>query len=326
MRKEGSPTFLRTLVVLLAVTEVALFFGVGTVPPQSLLARSARCERPSAAADSLNDDGPRFTTGDDASCAAHAAPPFWTLGVAVVTDKVTMSPASISMSHAYQFAYERYLRPRRCEKLDVLEIGLGCGMPYKDEGGVEVPKYLQAGHSIPIWLAFLPRAKVNIFEYGKDCAHDFMEKDPLKIGEPLRTRVKMFIGDQSKEADLLKAMDEIGPQDIIIDDGGHSMMQQEVSLRVLFKFLKPGGFCACRCRTLSSARRVPHPFIPPLRLLSPTDILEDLQSSYSWMDPAWHDKPGALSHILGAAPRFPHPLSSHLRQGNLMGWWTISQK
>lgn len=290
-----APTCTRTLVILLALAEVALFLGFGaSAPPPPSAARPLRCERPTS--DALNT--PHFTTGDDDACAAHAAPSFWAMGIAVVTDKVTVSGATaISMSHSYQFAYERYLRPRRCEKLDVLEIGLGCGMPYKDESGREVPSYMQAGHSVPLWLAFLPRATLNMFEYSEKCARDFFANDPLKIGEPLRTRVKMFLGDQSKDADLLTAMAAMGPQDIIIDDGGHSMMQQEVSLRVLFKFLKPGGICALiapRAHNVvhrgvrRNANRSPPP-VPPQ-----PDILEDLQTSYSWMDPAWHDKPGAL--------------------------------
>ena len=47
----------------------------------------------------------------------------------------------------------------------------------------------------------------------------------------------------------------------------------------------------CRPPTTHTlARLTPQP-------LSRADILEDLQTSYSWMDPAWHDKPGDIGMV-----------------------------
>ena len=151
-----------------------------------------------------------------------------------MTDKVTLP----SGGHTYQFAYERYLRPRRCDALQMLEIGLGCGMWYGGSGG-----RVAEGHSVPLWLAFLPRATLNVFEFQAECAVSFMATDPLNVG-PALSRVKMFTGDQSNDADLINALNIMGPQDIIIDDGGHSMKQQQTSLRILLPFVKPGGICA----------------------------------------------------------------------------------
>jgi hypothetical protein len=254
-------SFFQTLVVLLVLFELALFLGLGGgVAPF----RPLQSERPSLL------KGPHFTTGDDTSCAAHAAPSFWSMGVAVATDKVTLSmKKGIKMSHSYQFAYERYVRPRRCEKLDILEIGLGCGMPYTDSTGAMVPEAMRAGHSVPLWLAFLPRASLNIFEFNEKCARDFFQNDPLHIGDPLHSRVKLFVGNQANDADLEKAMAAMGPQDIIIDDGGHSMMQQETSLRVLFKFLKPGGICALRSDSAIYKQRPFADMTTPLNLSIP---------------------------------------------------------
>lgn len=253
MNRPPTTTPWRMLTLLLALVEVVLFVSNRSPPPPHAL----RCDSAPGSAP----PAPRFMMGDDAGCAALAAPPFWELGVAVATDKVTQPETTIGMSHAYQFAYERYMRPRRCEPLSVLEIGLGCGMPYFGSDGKQVPAKV-AGHSVPLWLAFLPRAIINTFEFSEKCARAFFADDPLKIGAPLRDRVKMFLGDQSKDADLLKAMATMGPQDVIIDDGGHSMMQQQTSLRVLFPFVKPGGLCALRAQRLRACLRARPPSSP----------------------------------------------------------------
>ena len=244
MRNTGSGDatgFWRVVALSLLLVEALLFArGRGSL---SLHASSTpRCVRPPIETMTRVASGAVSTTGDDASCAAAAAPSFWALGVAVATDKVTLPETAIGMSHTYQFAYERYIRPRRCEALAMLEIGLGCGMPYRSSGGPSTWAATPEGHSVPLWLAFLPRATLNIFEYKADCATRFKANDPLRVGAAF-ARMHMFTGDQSKDADLLKAMAVMGSQDIIIDDGGHSMMQQQTSFRVLFPFVKPGGIC-----------------------------------------------------------------------------------
>jgi hypothetical protein len=140
---------------------------------------------------------------------------------------------------------QRWLRPLRCKTMKFMEIGLGCGMPYRGANGGYAAT--TEGHSMPLWLAFLPHANITVIEYNAPCAFGFMANDPLKLGPELKRRVKMFSGDQSKAEDLLFVMKQagVGPQDVIIDDGGHSMMQQQTSLRVLFRYIKPGGICAC---------------------------------------------------------------------------------
>ena len=200
--------------------------------------------------------------GEDVpGCQLYDAPSFWGMGVTVSTDKVTLPASHIPMSHTYQFPYERWLRPIRCKRLRALEIGLGCGMPYRGiNGGYAATT---EGHSVPLWLAFLPHANLTVMEYDAKCAAAFMANDPLKLGPELARRVRMFGGDQSKAQDLLATMAQegVGPQDVIIDDGGHSMKQQLTTLRTLLPWVRPGGIL----------------------------VMEDLQSTYSWLDPAWHD-------------------------------------
>jgi len=51
-----------------------------------------------------------------------------------------------------------------------------------------------------------------------------------------------FVADQSKRADLSAFIDTSGGQfDVILDDGGHAMDQQQISLGYLFPEVKPGG-------------------------------------------------------------------------------------
>ena len=55
-------------------------------------------------------------------------------------------------------------------------------------------------------------------------------------------RLVVFEGDQSSDEDLNKFCSLYGGEfDIIIDDGGHSMRQQQISLRALYNQLKSNG-------------------------------------------------------------------------------------
>jgi hypothetical protein len=85
------------------------------------------------------------------------------------------------------------------------------------------------GASMHVWREFLPCAHRTSFEYNGHCAESYKSL----VDE-------MVIGDQSKPADLKRAL-EHGTFDVIIDDGGHSMEQQITSLVTLFPTLPPGG-------------------------------------------------------------------------------------
>jgi hypothetical protein len=55
-------------------------------------------------------------------------------------------------------------------------------------------------------------------------------------------RIKTFVADQANRHQLQSFIDANGGEfDIIIDDGGHYMKQQQVSFGFLFPFVKPGG-------------------------------------------------------------------------------------
>lgn len=119
--------------------------------------------------------------------------------------------------HKYYNFYGKFLGPIRNEQLEVLEIGLGCGMIYGP------------GKSLLAWKEYLPNSKISILEKNQTCALSF--KNQTK---------NLFIGSQS-DPDILKKTEIGSPYDIIIDDGGHSRSQQTKSLIGLFPLLKKGG-------------------------------------------------------------------------------------
>ena len=113
--------------------------------------------------------------------------------------------------HGFTEVYERFLFTKRNEPIRILEIGI-------DQGG-----------SLKTWADYFPKARI----YGIDIEdRRSMETD----------RVKTFVADQSKRDQLGAFLAKYpGPYDLILDDGGHSMEQQQVSLGFLFPHVKPGG-------------------------------------------------------------------------------------
>ena len=77
-------------------------------------------------------------------------------------------------------------------------------------------------------------AVINIMEFDETCVRRIQQKYPETIN--------FFVGDQSSRIDLEKLVQALGTMDLIIDDGGHSMNQQQTSLLYLFQHgLNPGG-------------------------------------------------------------------------------------
>ena len=135
---------------------------------------------------------------------------FKTIALKHGTDKVT--------THHYEYMYGQILGPLRMKRLNFLEIGLGCGMPYGP------------GKSIPLWKEFMPNANISILEYNEKCA------------SPFKSQVeKLFTGDQS-DLNLMKEIGEKGgPYHVVVDDGGHTRKQQINSLIGLWAFVTNNG-------------------------------------------------------------------------------------
>lgn len=114
-------------------------------------------------------------------------------------------------NHGYIPFYEKEFEIiKNCD--NVLEIGIG------------------RGESLFYLRDFFSNANI----YGLD-VHDCSFCDS--------ERIKTIIGDQSNRIHLSVTMEKINNNlDLIIDDGGHTMRQQQISLGFLFRFLNSGGF------------------------------------------------------------------------------------
>ena len=132
------------------------------------------------------------------------------------TDKVT--------THAYHHAYEKYLPALRNSPIRFVEIGLGCDMNYGP------------GKSLDLWDRYFTHKDAHIFylEYNAPCAEKW---------KVLRARVSVDVGGQA-DVEVLKSFvkkHDGGHFDVIIDDGGHTMVQQLTSLIHLFPTVNSGG-------------------------------------------------------------------------------------
>ncbi len=132
-------------------------------------------------------------------------------------------------------------------KYDVDKLELGFLDHYEEKFGSirnDITKVLEigveTGRSHRMWLEYFPNANIygfDIFKFGVD------ELNILQKDNPYLDRSIMFKGDQENTDDLEKFLSLHGGDfDIIIDDGGHTIKQQQLSLGILFNAVKPGGY------------------------------------------------------------------------------------
>src|SRR5688500_2649785 len=124
--------------------------------------------------------------------------------VAAATDK---GPGG----HNYTELYERLFFPWKDEPIKIFEIGIA------------------GGGSLKMWQAYFSQARIF--------AVDILPKPEFD-----NARVKTLIADQANRDQLQAAINTAGEVHILIDDGGHTMEQQQVSLGFLFKHVRPGGY------------------------------------------------------------------------------------
>lgn len=121
----------------------------------------------------------------------------------------------------YFDVYDAHFSRFRGKDIKILEIGVS-------QGG-----------SLQMWRSYFgPNAKIYGVDINPDCKK--LEGDNIQI----------FIGSQSDRSFLRKIREEIGPVDILIDDGGHTMKQQIVSFEELYSLVKLDGVYLCEdCHT-----------------------------------------------------------------------------
>lgn len=89
---------------------------------------------------------------------------------------------------------------------------------------------VQRGGSMRMWQEY----------FGSDAKIFGMDIDPACSAHALPNG-KVFIGDQANPVFLRAAIDEMGPPDIVIDDGGHTMRQMIVSFETIYDSMRIPG-------------------------------------------------------------------------------------
>jgi len=120
-------------------------------------------------------------------------------------------------THSYASHYARHFRHLRRKKITLLEIGIG---------GYDDPK--RGGASLRMWRRYFPNAQI--------VGLDYFDKSPHA-----ERRIRIYRGDQSDENILRKIVADVGPPDIIIDDGSHVNQHVIKSFEVLFPLLADEG-------------------------------------------------------------------------------------
>lgn len=141
-------------------------------------------------------------------------------GAASMTlDEIALSldpvPDKSSLGHGYTQHYDRHLSQFRGKRLRMLEVGVWEGI------------------SLAMWELYFPKAKI----FGAD-----IDIKRAKYHDPARSF--LWEMNQASETSLKNMVQEIGPWDIIIDDGSHDPKDQVLTFETLWPYLNPGGVYA----------------------------------------------------------------------------------
>jgi ubiquinone/menaquinone biosynthesis C-methylase UbiE len=117
-----------------------------------------------------------------------------------------------SKFHNYTKIYEKYFESIRDSEVNLLEIGVS------------------RGGSLDLWERYFQNGKFVGVDINKDC---------LKYKN---NRSEVRIGNQFDKTFLTSVCSELGPFDIIIDDGYHSSDSIIIGFETMWPYLKSGGF------------------------------------------------------------------------------------
>lgn len=125
---------------------------------------------------------------------------------------------TIDKWHHYFPIYERHFFRFRDRKIKVLEVGV-----YK-------------GGSLRMWKKYFgPAAEIHGLDIVPECEEFALPEQDIYV----------HIGDQSDGEYMRTLMDKIGPVDILIDDGGHTMQQQITTFLSCYDKLTENGVYLC---------------------------------------------------------------------------------
>jgi hypothetical protein len=117
-------------------------------------------------------------------------------------------------AHGYTRIYHRFLEPRRCEPLKLLEIGVW------------------KGASLRMWEQFFPHARIVGIDILSDALRAASERSQVVIGD-------------ASDRDFLKQVVDThfgGTVDVVVDDGSHVLDHQVTAIETLFPLLSEGGW------------------------------------------------------------------------------------
>jgi hypothetical protein len=174
---------------------------------------------------------------------------------------------SLKVWHGYMPFYSKLFDPIKDSVTSFLEIGI------------------DKGQSLFAWNEYFTNSTLY--------AIDILVPESVKY----MPRVKWAVADQSKEDELKSTMNTWGNPtfDVIIEDGGHTVIQQRVSLETLWSSVRPGGWYIIEdLHTNIRALYSTHPHIT---------------KDDDWIDetPTMHDR--ILNVMAGSKTEFSFPVS-----------------
>lgn len=125
------------------------------------------------------------------------------------------------------YGHEGRLVHKWTHYLDIYDRHFG---PFRDRAPTMLEIGVQNGGSLEMWRRY----------FGPDATIFGVDIDP-RCAERVTPPNQVRIGSQADAAFLKSVAAEMGPLDIVLDDGSHIASHQRESFRVLFPLLKDGG-------------------------------------------------------------------------------------
>lgn len=120
------------------------------------------------------------------------------------------------VAHTYTPYYYELLKDKKQSVKKVLELGVGNNHMVDMVRTLRNCPNAQIGASLKMWRDFFPNAQI----FGADWQPESIIQDE---------RISTYYADLNKEADILKLLEIVGTDiDLIIDDAGHRLKQQEL--------------------------------------------------------------------------------------------------
>lgn len=156
----------------------------------------------------------------------------------------------------YFEVYHRHFARFRGQKITLLEIGV------------------YHGGSLQMWRDYFgPQARIIGVDINPRCQK--LAGDGIEI----------YIGDQADRGFLRRLLAHVGPIDIAIDDGGHTMVQQQVTLEEVYPAVSPQGVYLAEDLHTSYWAEFGGGYRNPLSFIEQAKRLIDLINAHHSRDP-----------------------------------------